>query len=156
MDVARDRERRSLEASNPLIETRLYRKISSRIPIVCVDLLIWHEWKLLLVKRKNHPLKGKWWVVGGRILLGEEPLDAVKRKAKEEVGLDVTKANFVGYYSDIFERNRFEKTECQTISLVFICSIDKNKTNVVLDAQSSAYKWADRLPERLADKLMYS
>jgi colanic acid biosynthesis protein WcaH len=143
-----------METSLPLIETRLYRKISSRIPIVCVDLLIWHEKKLLLVKRKNHPLKGQWWVVGGRILLGEEPLAAVHRKAKEEVGLDITKTNFVGYYSDIFERNRFEKTECQTVSLVFICSV--SSTNVVLDRQSSAFKWAPVLPERLSAKLMFS
>lgn len=143
-----------METSRALIEPRLYRKISSRIPILCVDLLIWHERKLLLVKRKNHPLRGQWWVVGGRILLGEEPLAAVHRKAKEEVGLELERAVFVGYYSDIFERNRFEKCECQTVSLVFNCS--PRGGEVVLDSQSSTYKWADGMPERLQRKLMYS
>ena len=133
-------------ASHALIPAKLYKKIVSSLPIVCVDLLIWRNRKLLLVKRKNAPLKGKWWVVGGRVLLGEDPRDAVIRKAKEEVGLELEKINFVGYYSDVYQENVFERTPYQTISLVFICT-PKNG-DVKLDDQSGAFKWADGIPQR--------
>jgi len=141
-----------------LIERGLYQKISGSVPIVCVDLLILNrDKKLLLVKRRNHPLKGHWWVVGGRILLGETPTDAAYRKAKEEVGLELVKPSrfgcrFIGYYSDIYRENAFGKMRCQTISLVYRC---RSETETVrLDEQSSAYRWADAMPSRIASKLM--
>jgi colanic acid biosynthesis protein WcaH len=134
-----------------LISPRLYRKISSRIPILCVDLLIKQGGLTLLVKRKKHPMKGQWWVVGGRVFLGEDPYDAAIRKAKEEVGLDIWPPRFVGFYSDIYERSAFEKTEYQTVSLIFEC--DPKECGVTLDSQSSDYKWSDTLPERFASKI---
>ena len=136
-----------------LIEPRLYRKIFSRIPIVCVDLIIRHKGYILLVKRKNHPLRGEWWVVGGRLLLHEDPIDAVHRKAKEEVGIEVSDPSFVAYLSDVYPRNSFERVEYQTVSLVFEC--EALQTDITLDSQSSEYKWSVYLPERFLDKLKW-
>jgi ADP-ribose pyrophosphatase YjhB (NUDIX family) len=133
-----------------MIESRLYRKISSSIPILCVDLLIKIGDLTLLVKRKRHPLKGEWWLVGGRILLGEDPFDAARRKAKEETGLDILPPRFLGYYSDVFDQNSFAKTECQTVSLVFEC--EPMSMDVTLDYQSSDYKWSPELPGRFVEK----
>jgi colanic acid biosynthesis protein WcaH len=134
-----------------LIEPRLYRKIASRVPILCVDLVIRNiHGKVLLLKRKNHPLKGQWWVVGGRVNLGEDPLAAVLRKAKEETGLDVTIRRMVGYYSEVYSRNRFAAGEYHTVSLVFECVAWSD--SVTLDAQSSAHKWGD-VPDRFAKKM---
>jgi ADP-ribose pyrophosphatase YjhB (NUDIX family) len=141
-----------LGASNALISAKIYGEIASRLPIVCVDLLIWRDKKLLLVKRKNDPLKNQWWVVGGRVLLGEDPKDAARRKAKEEVGLDLESINFIGYYSDVFRKSAFKNKACQTVSLVFVC---RPKDGAVrLDAQSNNFKWADGMPARF--KLVYS
>lgn len=142
-----------MAASRALIPRKLYRKISANVPIVCVDLLIWRDHKLLLVRRKNHPLRGHWWLVGGRVLLGEDPKDAARRKAKEEAGLELVSCKFVAYYSDVFPRNAFERTPTQTVSLVFICEASGD---VVLDKQSSAYKWADGMPPRFARKICHS
>lgn len=135
-----------------LISPRLYRKISARIPILCVDLLIESGGKTLLVRRKKHPLKGQWWVVGGRVFLGEDPKDAAVRKAREEVGLEILEPEFYGYYSDIYPRSAFERTEYQTVSLVFKCF--PKTLAVTLDSQSSEYKWSDKWPDRFAQKLV--
>jgi colanic acid biosynthesis protein WcaH len=152
VDDRGDERRESLGASHSLIPSKIYREIVSKIPVLCVDLLIWRDKKILLVKRKNYPLRNQWWVVGGRVLLGEDPKDAARRKAKEEVGLDIESVNFVGYYSDVFRKSAFKNKSCQTVSLVFLC---KPKDGAVrLDAQSNNFKWADGMPARF--KLVYS
>ena len=150
MDSCGDGGRDGVEAS--FIEPRLYRKISSRIPILCVDLIITDELgKYLLVKRKNHPLRGQYWVVGGRILLGESPEEAAYRKAVEEVGLEIVSPRLVGVMSDVFDRNRFDRCECHTVSVVYTGCLEYGR--VKLDAQSSDYKWADELPKRFTERL---
>lgn len=47
--------------------------------------------------KKNHDLnQGKWIGVGGHIEKGETILDCVKREVKEETGLNLTKAKYLG------------------------------------------------------------
>jgi len=58
-------------------------------PIVGVGAVIIHENKLLLVKRRVEPAKGKWSIPGGVVELGEGIRDALIREVKEECGLDV-------------------------------------------------------------------
>lgn len=124
-----------------------YRFILDRMPIMCVDGIIVNDGKYLLVKRKNAPLKGKWWIPGGRIVKGERLTDAFKRKMKEEVGLDVEIISMAGYYDDSFKENEFGLDYVHTISIVFVAT-PKNR-NVKLDSQSSNFKWADSLPKDL-------
>lgn len=69
------------------IGQELYNKILENVPIACVDIAIIVDGSVLLVKRKDAPAKGEWWVPGGRILKGETMKDAAKRKAQEEVGI---------------------------------------------------------------------
>jgi len=60
-------------------------------PMVTVDAVIFSVTqdaiKLLLIKRKNNPFKGKWAVPGGFIGIDEELDDAVARELAEETGL---------------------------------------------------------------------
>ena len=153
MDSRRDETGAGVEAPISLISPRLYKKISKSVPIFCVDLLIQREGKFLLVKRKNNPLKGKFWIIGGRVLLGEDPIEAAHRKAREEVGLDLDGVTFVGYLSDVFNKNSFESTEYHTISLVYLCNPIVGE--IKLDDQSEEWKWGD-LPERFMEKISWS
>ena len=45
----------------------LYREFITRLPIACVDVAIVHRGAVLLVKRKDPPARGQWWVPGGRV-----------------------------------------------------------------------------------------
>jgi len=58
-------------------------------PIVGVGAVILQENKLLLVKRRAEPGKGRWSIPGGSVHLGEKVRDATIREAKEESGLDI-------------------------------------------------------------------
>ncbi len=66
----------------------LYREFISRLPIACVDVAIVHRGSVLLVKRRDHPARGQWWVPGGRVRKGEKLRETAARKAREETGLE--------------------------------------------------------------------
>ena len=64
-----------------------YNKIKKTMPLPCVDLLVLHKGKLLLLLRNNEPGKDLWFTPGGRILKGESLEQAVKRVLLKETGL---------------------------------------------------------------------
>ena len=58
-------------------------------PIVGVGAVILQEGKIILVKRRAEPGRGRWSIPGGTVHLGEKVRDATLREAKEESGLDI-------------------------------------------------------------------
>lgn len=134
-----------------LIPTKAYRGILANVPVPTVDILISRGRQVLLVRRKNKPLKGHWWLPGGRVLRGETLKDAVTRKLAEEVGITGNgKAEYIGVYEDQYEDNEFGLDFIHTISSVFAVRVEPG-TQIKLDGQSSAHKWVSisRLPARL-------
>jgi 8-oxo-dGTP diphosphatase len=95
---------KSLRKLRRKIPDKLYNKIQKLIPIVCVDAIIETEKGILLGKRKNQPVKGYFWFIGGRVLYGETLEDAVERKVLEETGLKVRIKKLVGVYTTIFKK----------------------------------------------------
>jgi len=67
------------------IKEHLYKEIIKNVPILCIDLIIMYQDQYLLVKRKESPLKGEWWVPGGRVQIGETVEATAKRKLIEEL-----------------------------------------------------------------------
>ncbi len=126
-----------------------YRNIMDKTVILCVDAIIVSEdGRYLLIKRKNEPLKDEWWIIGGRMHKGETAHQAVVRKVKEEVGLDVEVIEELGYYDEHFDKNPFDlDSGVHTISLVFL--VRPTNYDVVLDSQSSEWKWAKDVPEKV-------
>jgi colanic acid biosynthesis protein WcaH len=122
-----------------------YRDIVKKMPIMTVDGIILYKDKYLLIKRKNNPLKGRFWTPGGRVYKGEKIVDALRRKMKEETGLDIKIISLMGFYEDFYKKNEFNLDYVHTVSFVY--SAIANTDKVVLDSQSSEYKWAKRLPK---------
>ena len=130
-----------------MIPANKYKHIIEVLPILCVDIVIKNEHgEYLLVKRANEPLKGHWWVIGGRVHKGETMEQAAIRKAKEEASLDVHGLGLIGYYEEIFSENPFGlNCGLHTVSIVFSTVVDKNQ-QVKLDYQSTDWKYSKRLP----------
>lgn len=54
--------------------------------------------ELLLIKRKNHPFKGKWALPGGFVDEGEDLADAAKRELQEETGIVIESLQQLGAF----------------------------------------------------------
>ncbi len=65
------------------------RRFNQPMPVVGVGLVILLNGKLLLVRRQHEPAKDQWTLPGGVVEWGESLVEAAKREAKEETGLDV-------------------------------------------------------------------
>lgn len=85
---------------------------------VTVDALIFHNDKILLVRRAQGQLEGgKWALAGGFVERDEDLLQAVKREIKEETGYEVDRPVLltIRHHPDRPHEDR------QNISFVFIC-----------------------------------
>jgi ADP-ribose pyrophosphatase YjhB (NUDIX family) len=68
--------------------------------VVGVGSIVVDAGRVLLVKRRNPPLQGRWSLPGGRVELGETLVEAVRREVLEECGLAVS----VGPLVDVVDR----------------------------------------------------
>lgn len=111
--------------------------------VACDGLLI-ENGKVLLVRRRHMPEKGKWAIPGGRIEDNETVEECLKRELREEIGVDVAPIRLFGVYS------KPERDPRGIISLVYLVQ----RINGELKAGSDAdeVRWFDlsTLPENLA------
>ncbi|MCD6448613.1 MAG: NUDIX hydrolase [Thermoplasmata archaeon] len=68
-------------------------------PSIAVDGVLIKGDKILLIRRKNEPFKGKWALPGGFVEYGETVEEAVLREFEEEVGLKARIKKLLGVYS---------------------------------------------------------
>lgn len=122
-----------------------YQKIVRSVIILSVDIFIKDgQGRHLLIKRTEEPLKGEWWIVGGRVHKGETVEEAAVRKAREEVGVMIKNLVPLGYYEDQYNNGR------HSVSIVFMADrVNGVKKEVFLDSTSSEHKWSKTVPDRL-------
>lgn len=120
------------------------------MPLLCVDGVIRNSSdRVLLVKRSNEPLKGRWWVPGGRVLKGESLEQAFRRKMRQELGLKVADVYCIGYFEATTMRHLGlgpRGGQLHSLSMVFEARTDA--TGVTLDSQSSDWGFFPKLPSR--------
>ena len=73
-----------------------------KTPSITVDGIVISKGKILLIKRAENinTFPGFWGLIGGFIDWGETVEDALKREAKEEVGVEIEVVRFTGRYYD--------------------------------------------------------
>jgi ADP-ribose pyrophosphatase YjhB (NUDIX family) len=132
------------------IPQKEYKKILEKMPICCVDGVVYFKGKVLLVLRNKEPAKNKWWFPGGRIFKNERLKSAIKRKIKEEIGIDVKVKKIIGIYETFFKRGPFQnlKTGVHTINVCFLCTVS-SLPKIKLDKTSKSYKWIDKISSSL-------
>ena len=128
------------------IEEPLYTKIKQLIPLPCVDLLVTHNGRLLLMNRKNTPAKGLWFTPGGRIIKNESIENAVKRVLYEETGLTPNSITQCGAMSHIWP-------EIQTITVFHRIEVESD--HIQLNDEHSDIKWIEEIDPELHPYLIY-
>ena len=130
------------------IPDELYKTIIQNLPIVCVDVIVRRGSHVLLVRRANEPLRGAWWIPGGRVMLFENTKDAAQRKVFLETGLTLHEAQFVGFYEEIYDTSAF-KVPCHTISIVYE---GDGLGDVKPNEEVLEWAWDKYLPERFVSR----
>lgn len=118
-----------------------FKYIYSRVPRLCVEVVIKTNDGILLTKRNIKPSRGQWHIPGGTILMGETIERAVKRVAKEELGVKVNIKKMSGII-EYHIKNYFS----QPIGLTFIAKIISNN-GIKLDKQANDAKFFKIIPQ---------
>ena len=125
-----------------------YRRVVESVPILCVDLIIKRDGRALLVRRTNQPLKGEWWVPGGRVRKDETIFEAARRKAWDEVGMVLLGIECIGIYEDNYPISSMG-VPMHCVSVILTANgIGKVKLN----SEADEFMWNTMLPTRLTAK----
>ena len=121
---------------------------------MCVDLIIQNsKGEYLLVKRDNHPMKGCYWVSGGRMLKNVGVEENAQKKCLQELGINITDWRVVGIYDDQYDTNAFNlDTKIHTLSILCRTNVVVEYDEIKLDEQSSEIKYSKVLPELLRQR----
>lgn len=126
---------------NNEISRKEFLSIFSKVPRLCVDLVIENEEGILFTKRKIHPYFGKWHLPGGGVLLDETLHQAIKRVGREELNLNVEPVKIIGAIEYFKER----KEEVHSVTIVFLTKI--NSGNIILNEQADDFIFSKTIPE---------
>lgn len=130
-----------------ILSEQLYKTIIDNAINLCTDIFLYHNGKMLLIRRTQEPCKGLYWPAGGRIRKGETAEQAARRIIKKELGLEYTGIlKPIGFYEDQYSANSFiSDTHYHTLSIVYEGQID-DISNIFLDETADDYQLFDKMP----------
>jgi ADP-ribose pyrophosphatase YjhB (NUDIX family) len=70
-----------------------YAEALDALVIACVDVALLRNGSILMAHRAWHPHRD-WWILGGRMHVGDEVAEAAHRNTKREAGLDIDPSRF--------------------------------------------------------------
>jgi len=123
------------------ISSQDFHYIYSRVPRLCVEVIIKTKNGIVLTKRAIEPVKGQWHTPGGTVYKGEGLEQAVKRVAEEELGVKVKVGIMLGPIE-----YRIKNYNGWPISLAYAVEII-SKGPIRLDRQASEYSFFKVLPK---------
>lgn len=106
-----------------------------KTPLLTADCVVFdREGRLLLIRRKNPPFKGKYALPGGFVDVGETVEQAALRELKEETGIEGKIIRLIGVYST---PRRDPRTH--TVSTAFLVRPRSTKVQGGDDAEAAAF-----------------
>jgi 8-oxo-dGTP diphosphatase len=89
-------------------------------PIIAVGGVVIHGGRVLLVRRGQPPLEGRWSIPGGILEIGETITSAIERELKEETGVSVRVAGLLEIYEKVL-RDSDNRAQYHFVILDYIC-----------------------------------
>jgi len=131
----------------------VFASIVEYFPTVSLNLIVENDrGEFLFVMRGNQPVKGYWWLPGGRMLSGESIPDAARRILFEETRID-GRVEWVSpeYVTEIFEVGELDEREraiysddieCFHYLTIPVYLKAEGSTDVAVDSQSKQFEWS--------------
>ena len=146
----------TITESRKFLPENVYSKLVHDCIVCCVDILLVRidesgKKQCLLVERASEPVKGVWWLPGGRLLKGETFFSAAIRKAQQETGLvDVRPIQVLGVWNTFFPTSHWDTdTEkgTQTVNPIVLVELQTPGADVVLDDTCERWRWIGLDPD---------
>ena len=118
-----------------------FNRIYSKVPRLCVDIVVKSSEGILLTKRAIPPSIGYWHIPGGTIMHGETLEQAVKRVAEKELGVDVKIIKILGATEFLSDKTTIMG---HAVSIPHLVKVISGK--IKLDNQASEYRFFKKIP----------
>ena len=129
-----------------MLDAQTFKTIIENTPLVSIDLCLICNGQILLGKRSNEPLKGRWFTPGGRIHKNETWQDALLRIAEAELGISgivVEGFSLMGMWDHFYNNSALDQnTSTHYVNLPHYAEF-KSKPQITLDDQHGEFKWFD-------------
>jgi len=112
-------------------------------PKVGIGVIVIHNNKILLGKRKNAHGEGCWSFPGGHLEFGESWEECSRREVREEVGIEIKNLRFGTVTNDIFENE-----QKHYITICVLSDYDSGEVALLEPDKCEEWKWFewDKLP----------
>ena len=111
--------------------------MDTRLALAVKSFIVNDRNELLLIKREDNDVHcpGAWELPGGRLELGEDPFEALKRETKEETNIDIEILNPLKVH-------HFTRDDGQDITMIsFLCRPKSH--SVALSKEHTEYRWLE-------------
>jgi colanic acid biosynthesis protein WcaH len=129
-----------------MLDVQTFKAVIENTPLVSIDLCLICNGQILLGKRRNEPLKGRWFTPGGRIHKNETWQDALLRIAEVELGLsDIAVEDFalMGMWDHFYSNSALDQnTSTHYVNLPHYAGLT-TRPQITLDDQHGEFKWFD-------------
>lgn len=109
-------------------------------PLFGVGAVIVESGRVLLVRRGQQPLKGKWSLPGGMLELGESLLSGVAREVREETGLEVEPIELIELLDRVHREDN--RVRYHYVIADYLCRVVGGSLQAASDA--NAVRWVER------------
>ena len=114
------------------------------LPVISAAGIILIDDKVLIIKRKSEPNRGKWSIPGGVINLGERIEEGLKREVFEETGINVEVKNLIEIVEKVFNDDNGNIIYHYVI-LDYLCQYISGEAKVSSDAEDLMMVYLDEL-----------
>jgi colanic acid biosynthesis protein WcaH len=129
-----------------MLDAKTFKRVIENTPLVFIDLCLVCNGQILLGKRCNEPLKGRWFSPGRRIHKNETWHNALVRISEVELGLSGTAVEdftLMGMWDHFYNNSALDQnTSTHYVNLPHYEEF-KSKPQTALDDQHGEFKWFD-------------